>query len=61
MVSVPAGAEVLEIRYSPDWRKGIIFGLVLTGLSLATAIFLDRLPQLFQLSRQYCPSRMCRR
>ena len=39
-VGVPAGAKVLEIRYRPDWRKGIIFGLTLVGLSLVTAVFL---------------------
>jgi len=60
-VNVPTGAEVLEIRYSPDWRKGIIFGLVLAGLSLATAVCLDGLPKLFQLSRQFWHSRRCRK
>ena len=52
-VNVPAGAEVLEIRYSPDWRKGIILGLALAGLSVATAVFLDGLPKLSRLSRRF--------
>jgi hypothetical protein len=60
-VNVPAGTEVLEIRYSPDWREGIVLGLALAGLSLATAVFLDGLPKLSQLSRQFRHSRMCRK
>jgi hypothetical protein len=48
---VPARAKVLEIRYSPNWRKGIYLGLALAALSLATAACLNASSRLSGFSR----------
>ena len=34
-VMVPAGAKTLEVRYTPPWAKGMLFG---AAIALATAV-----------------------